>query len=379
MKNYRYIKLALIFYFSIFMTPSYSKELSTPAQKELMAKEYAVVSKMRHKLKELLERQKFEEVLQEGNDAYSSFQNLEKWLQNLESQKGDKALEEFMEALKDFENHLSSVLEQQNEVAQQYPSMLPQNNQMQQVPLSDVMEAIKELVKQGKIDEARELLNQLFAAFDNQQQQMQQGISQMNAEKFRETQQNLSRMNHLLNQALQEERQVRQLLQQMSAMQSQPNNMRANSFSKQNKVTNLTQQMQQDMENMIYSPLLNLDGLSGTMEDAQEASRQTEQMIGEGNDGQAREQAMYTQTLLQKMQQQIGQAQQQIQQLTQRMGQRRGRNQRGFGSEKGVRPPKFEYEFQVDPNFRQAIQEFNQKEHPTITPEQRQYLQDVIK
>ena len=85
---------------------------------------------------------------------------------------------------------------------------------------------------------------------------------------------------------------------------------------------------------------------------------------------------------LQQMQGRMQQMQGQMQQLA-RSGQRvanrsQGQQEGQYWSEKGIKPLKFDYEFQASPEYRQAIQSANQQE-ASPTPRQQEYLRELIR
>ena len=351
------------------------------ATEVLMKKEYQVMAKLRHKLKELLERQELEEILQEGDDAYNSFQNLEQWLQQLESNPSDKAMQELFEALKEFESHLSQVLKQQEELAEQLPADLSAAQNKERIPLSQLMQTLRDLLKNGKFEEARQMLNQMLSAYNQQQQQLQQSVAQYNSGKFAETSQQLNQLLEQVTHALHQEKQVSALLRQYLEASRLPPNVQTQANVPQNQVTQLTEEMQMSLEQMPASPLLSMEQLMPLIQNSQTASQTTTTQINSNQPQLAFQAAQDTQSNLEEIRRQVTGLQQQIQQLSQSQGRsrRNGRMNQGFWSEKGVRPPKFEYDFQVNPAYRDEIQELNQKKHPQITPRQQQYLQDVIK
>ncbi len=353
-----------------------TKTIPSPEHR-LMAQEYQVMSQMRHKLRKLLERQEFEEIFQQGNDVYTSFQNLEQWLQKMENHQGTEEFEQLFTALENFETHMKEILQKQTELTEQFPeSSFSQN--MQSMPLSTLMEALKELLKNKQFQEARELLNRMLAAFDQQQQRLQQSIAQYNSTQFGDTIRQLNQLSDLTAQALEKEKQVRSQLQGKLTLPQLPKNLSPNIANLQDQVLQLIEAMQQNLKQMDTSPFLSLDQLDLLIQQSQQAAQRTMQQIPSHPVRQVDSAAGFTQIRLKQVQMQLSSLQQQIQQFTQPQRQSRG-NRQQYWSEKGVRPPKFEYQFQVDPQYRDQIQQLNQEKQLPFTPRQHQYLQEIIK
>ncbi|MBF0276970.1 MAG: hypothetical protein HQM13_04235 [SAR324 cluster bacterium] len=369
----------LFFSLNIQLSAGEDKHQSVP---ELMKEEYVAVAGMRHKLKELMERQELEEVLQEGNDAYTSFQNLEQWMRQMESKPGSQEMQALMAALKEFENHLSRVLKQQETLSEQLPFNSPNTQNREEIPLSELMKKMQELIKNGKFQEARQMLNEMLNAFNLQQQQLQQSIAQYNQEKFSEISRQLKELHEKASNASLQEKQVSALLQQFLKSFELPPDTRKQADSPQSRITQLTEEMQEVLEQMEASPLLPMKELDTLIDKSRTSSRQTSREIASGTPQEAFRAAEQTQSGLAQIRGKIAGMQQQIQQLSQAQPAQPGRNGptgRNYWSEKGVRPPKFEYGFQANPAYRDEIQELNQKKHLQITPRQQEYLQGVIK
>ena len=291
-------------------------------------------------------------------------------------------MDELLSALKDFESHLEKILKEQQELADQLPSNSARVQNTQEIPLAKLMKTLRDLLKEGKFQEARQLLNQMLSAFNQQQQQLQQSIAQYNQEKFSETSQQLTQLLQKATHALHQEKQVSSLLRQFLESQQLPLDAKNQANSPQNRVTQLTEEMRQALEQMDASPLLPMDQLMRLIQQSQSASQSTSNQINSRNPQQAFQGAQQTQASLEQIRGKIAGMQQQIQQLSQAQqgrSRRNGVNGQRYWSEKGVRPPKFEYDFQANPAYRDEIQELNQKKHLQITPRQQQYLQDVIK
>ena len=345
----------------------------------IMKEEYTVVAKLRHKLKELLERQEFEETLAEGNDAYRSFENLAQLLQQMQTHPNALAREALMQALQEFEQHLGDILEQQHTLQEQLPihEALPAPAQ---IPLAQFMEALKEMLQQGQFEAAQALLNEMLGMFHRQQNQLRQTLAQYNQKKFEKMNQALSQMVQQTHKALTQEKQVQALLEAFLEAPQLPHNAKEQAVPAQHQVTELTQQMQQLLEQLAASPLLSWEQLQNQLARSQDASQMTLQQIQSGLPQVASKAAQTTQVQLEMLQGQLSDMRQQMQRLMHPQGQspRRG-GQKRFWSEKGVQPLRFEYQFQVDPAYRKAIQTLNQENHLKMTPRQQKYLQDVIK
>ncbi|MBF0286540.1 MAG: hypothetical protein HQM14_01865 [SAR324 cluster bacterium] len=348
-----------------------------PPEYQLMKQEYQVMSQMRHKLRELLERQEFEEIFQQSNDVYTSFQNLEQWLQKIEKHNGREEFERMFAALENFEAHIQEILHKQTELAEQFPDS-PFSQNMQAIPLADLMKTVKALIKNKQFQEAHELLNRMLTAFDQQQQRLQQSIAQYNKNKFADTLRQLTQLAEHTAQALDREKQIRSQLQDKLKLPQLPQNLRQDIALRQTQVTQLIKEMQQRLQQMDSSPFFSLDQLNLILQQSQSASQRTMKQIPSHSARQVDNAAGFTQVRLNQVQMQLSSLQQQIQQMIQPRRQSRG-NQQQYWSEKGVRPPKFEYQFQVDPQYRDHIQQLNQQKQRDFTPRQRQYLQEVIK
>ncbi len=353
-------------------------ETKLTAQEQVMVEEYQTVSVLRQKLRELLDRQELENALQEGDDVYNSFQNLEQWLQNLQNNPGNQQMEELMKALEEFENHLAEVLQQQQQLASQLPMPSEMQNS-QQIPLSSVMEQLKQMLAEGKFEEARDFLNQLLSMFDQQQQNLNEAISQYYDSKFSELSRQLSELARRAAEAQNRQGQLNQDLRQTLQYPSLPQNMQPQMELSQEQISQLIQQMQGALSQMENSPFMPTEQLQSLMQQSQEASQMTSQQIGNGIPQPAYASGQNTQNQLQQLQQALGNAQQQLQQMGRPQMRRQGSNGQKFWSEKGVRPLKFEYDFQANPQYREEIQQLNQENHPEITPRQQQYLQEIIK
>jgi len=78
--------------------------------------------------------------------------------------------------------------------------------------IGSTRENIRKLLQEGRIQEAQELLNQMLAAYEQQQQQMNQSINQYYESQFSEIRKHLQQMANQVQQAKQHETQVQSLL-----------------------------------------------------------------------------------------------------------------------------------------------------------------------
>lgn len=369
--------LVIVWEFILFLPTIISSESNSSPLDHIMGEEYKDMSKLRQKLRELLERQKLSEVFQETNDAYTSFQNLEQWLERLESTPENDQLKQFTAMLKEFEKHMRDVLMKQQRVSEQYSSSLmnPENTR-NMIPLSQIMDQLRDLIKDGKINEGRELLDQMLALFSQQQNQLQQSVNQYNQEKFSGMKKQLNKIDQKVTKAIGVEEKVRSMLTRMN--EGPLGNKNQQIGDQQNLVTQLTQEMLILSEEILTLPLVSLEDIKSWIQQSKKKSQDTESLVQTDKNVEAGESARYTQVYLQKIRQNSSKLQQQMQQLSQpqkksvRTGQR-------YISDKGVRLPKFDYEFQVNPAYRKDIQQLNQENYPQITPRQQKYLYDVIR
>lgn len=367
--------------FLLLICPQFTfAEKATNFQIQVMKEEYDVMATMRHKLRELLERQKMEETLMKGDDVYKDFQQLDQWLQQLKKDNSDKTLNNILKILEDFEKHLQEILENQENLSQILPSPMQPDLQATPIPLSSLMDKVRQLLKEGKIREAEELLSQMLMAFDQRQQQLRRSVSQYYESKFEELQRQLQQMVRQAYQSLKLERSINSELRQNRHRSQLPESTLDKISRQQHQVTNQIEQMLRMSDNMPQSPLLPLDQLQTLLEKSRQSSENSENQIDTGKPSPSLNAVQMTQAYLERLQQTLASLQRQAQQMSQprQLSQKQG-NSKNYWGEKGIRPLKFGYDFKANPQYREEIQRFNQEQRPHITPRQNQYLQEVIK
>ncbi|MGK5094374.1 hypothetical protein WDW89_20455 [Deltaproteobacteria bacterium TL4] len=350
-----------------------------PEQLKVFEEESKTMEMMRLKLKELLERQELQAALNAGNDVYKDFQELEQWLERLNREPSDAMMEKVMKILEEFEKQLSSILERQ-EYASTLTSGEPEPQKTTAKPLASLMQNIRQLLREGKIQEAQELLNQMLAAFDQQQQQLQNSLSSFYQSKYAELQKSLQDLSEKVQQAQVNENRVQSLLRPYlrSVKMTESTQRSASSFQEQ--VSQLAQKMRSQMESMPQSPFLAMEDLSAMIQRVQQDSQKTSSEISTGETALSYQATQSTQITLQQLQQTLTSMKQQVQQMASPRNSSESLGRRGqYWGEKGVRPLKFEYDFQANPQYRGEVQRLNQQKHPQMTPRQYQYLQEVIK
>ena len=181
-----------------------SESAPSEAQLALLGEEYNTMRQMRYRLKELLEQQEFADKLNQADDIFADFQQLEQWLAQLDE--NPESFSEVMEMLEEFEQRLAELLEQQQAMAEFLPTPPEQSSQpTEEMELSSLMEQVRQLLQENKRAEAQELLNQMLSAFQQQQEQLQQSTSQYYDEKYSEMMEQFNQLQQQLAEALRQE------------------------------------------------------------------------------------------------------------------------------------------------------------------------------
>ena len=89
--------LLLILPFVLIPSVAVSESAPSEAQLALLGEEYNTMRQMRYRLKELLEQQEFADKLNQADDIFADFQQLEQWLAQLDE--NPESLSEVMEML----------------------------------------------------------------------------------------------------------------------------------------------------------------------------------------------------------------------------------------------------------------------------------------
>ena len=162
-------------------------------QEGILKEEYQMVRQMRHRLRYLLEQQDMENTLQEGEDVFQDLQQLEQWLEEMKRNPENANMEALMQMMQQLEQRMNESLAEQEQTQQWLNSQNSQTpqQQQQQIPLSSLMEAMRELIRQQRFDEAQQLLDQLMTALNRQQQDLQQSLAQNNQQRFSQTNRDL--------------------------------------------------------------------------------------------------------------------------------------------------------------------------------------------
>ena len=258
-------------------------------------------------------------------------------------------------------------------------SQTPQQQQ-QQIPLSSLMEAMRELIRQQRFDEAQQLLDQLMTALNRQQQDLQQSLAQNNQQRFSQTNRDLQQMMSQAQQALSRENQVRKMLEPHNASQKLPEDVAKQAAELQRQISELIRKMQSGLMQLPESSMLNTRTPQRELQLGMQASSDTEGNLKNSRPMPAFQSAGDAKNSLERLTQNLNQLQQQAQQMSnnQMMAQREGGGRR-YWSEKSVRPMKFEYEFQANPLFREKIQNQQGQDSQRRTKLQQQYLQEVMR
>ncbi len=369
--------------FLVLFTPGlHAVEGPTPQQVAVMQEEHRTMGDLRHRLRWLLEQQEQEDTLGESDDAFQDLQTLEQWLEELRQNPDEELKDQVMEMLAEFEQQLQEMLQQQEDLAAFLPQP-PQEAETPQLPVDSLMEALKQLLEENRIQEAQELLNQMLSALNQQQQQLQQQLQQHYEERFSEAQRQLQELQRQLQQAMQQQQQVQQQLQPHADQQSMPPQERMSAEELQQRISEMIRQMQEMLANLDSKQMLaGSQSAESLMQQGRESSEQTQQSIGQGPPGEAMQGANQTQQTLGQLQQSLSQMQQQAQQMSRpnlaSRARRETREGRGYWSEKGIRPLKFDYDFEANPSFREEIMKRNQQGGEGTLRQQR-YLEEIIK
>ena len=167
-------------------TTQASSDVILVKQERILKEEYQMVRQMRHRLRYLLEQQDMENTLQEGEDVFQDLQQLEQWLEEMKRNPKNANMEALMQMMQQLEQRMNESLAEQEQTQQWLNSQNSQTpqQQQQQIPLSSLMEAMSELIRQQRFDEAQQLLDQLMTALNRQQQDLQQSLAQNNQQRF---------------------------------------------------------------------------------------------------------------------------------------------------------------------------------------------------
>jgi len=349
-------------------------------QVKLMKEEYRVMSKMRFQLKKLLERQELEGTLEEGNDAFTSFYNMKQWLQMLSEGATPEKVQKLMEILKEFEDHLADIVARQQEVLNTLPSNLSSPQNQQKIQLSRVMDQIRRLVQSGQFSEAQDLINQMMELFNRQQQQLQNSISDYYESQFTELLQKLSQWNQNVSNAQKLEQKIGKGLQAVHMDRNQENRtvIPKKFQSQQREISQILSQMNEELKEQ--NSMMILEQLETLTQLAEKSSGLVESHMEKKEIGYAKNKVRQTDMYLKQLQHSFDQVRDRIKEQSRpRMSRNNSRNFKQYQSDKGVRPFRFEYDFQANPAYREAIQKFNKSRYSSITPAQKEYLQEVMK
>jgi len=355
----------------------------TVQQVHLMEEEQSVMQHLRQRLVALLEQEELERSLLEGEDAFQDFQQLEQWMQSLKDGGNPEQMQQVLEMLEAFERQLAEMLSQQENLSEFLPQSGNQQASQSQ-PLADLMESLRELLKEGRIQEAQDLLNQMLSAFNRQQQEFEQSVSQYLEQQAAELMQQLEEMRQQLQQSRQTEGQVQQALRQSDPSQPLPSELRQQTGDLQQQITEALRQLQAQLESLPgLSRASVMQATEQQMRSGEQASQAAERAMREGNRQQSLDSAQQTAGHLDQLLQNMGALRQMAQQSARQSRRMRGAREnvggRGYWSERGIRPLKFEYDFQANPKFREDIQRRNQREGVRLTPRQQRYLKEVIR
>ena len=355
----------------------------TAQQVSLMAEEESVMQHMRQQLVVLLEQEELERSLLEGEDAFQDFQQLEQWMQSLKEGGSPEQMQQVMELLEAFERQLSELLAQQENLSEFLPHS-GREQAPQSQPLSDLMENLRKLLEDGRIPEAQELLNQMLSAFNRQQQEFEQSVAQYLEQQAAELMRQLEEMRQQLQQSQQTERQVQQTLRQSSPSQPMTSEMRQQTGDLQQQISEALRQLQAQLESLSgMSQTSMMQATEQLLRSGEQASEAAERALRQGNRQQSLNSAQQTEGYLNQLLQNMGPLRQMAQQSARKSRGIRGAREhvggRGYWSERGIRPLKFEYDFQANPKFREDIQRRNQQEGVKLTPREQRYLKEVIR
>ena len=374
--------LQIFFLLGMTATPVWA-DAPTTQQVSFMIEEKSVMQHMRQRLVALLEQEELERTLLEGEDAFQDFQQLEQWMQWLKEGGNPEQMQQVMEMLEAFERQLSEILAQQENLSEFLPNSA-RGQAPQSQPLSKLMENIRKLLEDGRVQEAQELLNQMLSAFNRQQQEFEQSVSQYLEQQAEELMRQLENMRQQLQQSQQAEGQVQQALRQSSLSQPMTSEMRQQTGDLQQQITEALRQLQAQLESLSgMSQTSMMQATEQLMRSGEQASEAAERALRQGNRQQSMDSAQQTEGYLNQLLQNIGALRQMAQQSARQSRRMRGAREnvggRGYWSERGIRPLKFEYDFQANPKFREDIQRRNQRERVKLTPRQQRYLKEVIR
>lgn len=359
-----------------------SKDPIHAEKAKIMEEEYLMVRQMRHKLRYLLEQQDAENTLQEGEDVFQDLQQLEQWLEEMKRNPENANLEALMQMLQQLEQRMNKNLTTQEQTQQWLDSGNSQKSQNKQhkIPLSSLMETMRELIQQKRFDEAQQLLDQLLSTMNRQQQDLQQALAENSQQRFSQTSRDLQQMMSQAQQALARENQVRKMLQPHQSTTKLPGDTGKQAAELQRQISELIRKMQSGMMQLPESSMLNTRAPQRELKLSQQASSLTEGNLKHSRPMPAFQSAGDTQKSLERLAQNLSNLQQQVQQMSnsRMMAQREGRGRR-YWSEKSVRPMKFEYEFQANPLFREKIQNEQVQDSQRRTKLEQQYLQEVMR
>ena len=363
-------------------TTQASSDVILVKQERILKEEYQMVRQMRHRLRYLLEQQDMENTLQEGEDVFQDLQQLEQWLEEMKRNPENANMEALMQMMQQLEQRMNESLAEQEQTQQWLNSQNSQTpqQQQQQIPLSSLMEAMRELIRQQRFDEAQQLLDQLMTALNRQQQDLQQSLAQNNQQRFSQTNRDLQQMMSQAQQALSRENQVRKMLEPHNASQKLPEDVAKQAAELQRQISELIRKMQSGLMQLPESSMLNTRTPRRELQLGMQASSDTEGNLKNSVPMPSFQSAGDAKNSLERLTQNLNQLQQQAQQMSnnQMMAQREGGGRR-YWSEKSVRPMKFEYEFQANPLFREKIQNQQGQDSQRRTKLQQQYLQEVMR
>ncbi len=344
-----------------------------------MKEEYQVVRRMRHQLRYLLERQKTENTLQEGEDVFQDLQQMEQWLEQMKQGTGDEKIEELLEMLETLENRLSQSLEAQEEASRWLESRMTENGQTQ-IPLASLMNTLRDLIRNRQFEQAQDLLDQLQSALTQQQKALEQALASENLDRFSQSSRKLRQMMSRTHQALAQETKVQNLLQPHTSLKQIPVAPGRKAESLQRQISELIRQVQSGLQQLPDSTLLNMQMSLRELKISRKNSQNTENRLAQSLPMPAFKSARNTRNSLERLNQNLGQLQEQVQQMSRgrMMARSEGRGQR-YWSEKGIRPIRLEYEFQANPLFRERIQQQKSRNIQRRTRLQQQYLKEVIR
>ena len=255
-----------------------SSDVILVKQERILKEEYQMVRKMRHRLRYLLEQQDMENTLQEGEDVFQDLQQLEQWLEEMKRNPENANMEALMQMMQQLEQRINESLSEQEQTQQwlnSQNSKTPQQQQ-QQIPLSSLMEAMRELIRQQRFDEAQQLLDQLMSALNRQQQDLQQSLAQNNQQRFSQTNRDLQQMMSHAQQALSRENQVRKMLEPHNASQKLPEDVAKKAAELQRQISELIRKMQSGLMQLPESSMLNTRTPRRELQMGMQASSDTE-------------------------------------------------------------------------------------------------------